>query len=406
MYTDPLRVHSQNKTESGAAIRRLLPQRIVLFSFLVALCLSACVAPGRTTYDANASRQAIIAGFDDIRVYADALGKQPNINFWLPRAGTDTVSYLSISSGGAAGAFSVGVLKGWSDSGTRPQFDIVSGVSTGALIAPFAFLGPEYDNMLVDLYTDGTAEALTDMKFLPRGLLGPSLLKQEPLRHLIETHLTAAIVDRVAAEHHKGRRLLVLTTNLDSQRAVSWNMGEIAASTRPDKVALFQNVILASASIPGLYPAVLIKARSDDLSFEEMHSDGGAASQILTFPDDWLVGEAGDQWPVDRRLQMYILVNNALMPEFSQARNNSLAVIARAYSVLVKAQTRSALAATYAFARQRGIGFHVASIEEQVPFSIVDPFDTAYMNVVFQLGYCGARDRTIWRSHPAFSPEL
>ena len=165
----------------------------------------------RDSYDADASRQASIAGFDDIRVYADAPAKQPNIDFWLPRAGTDSVNYLSISSGGAAGAFSVGVLKGWSDSGTRPQFDIVSGVSTGALIAPFAFLGPEYDNMLVDLYTDGTAEALTDMKFLPRGLLGPSLLKQEPLRHLIETHLTAAIVDRIAEEHQKGRRLLVLS---------------------------------------------------------------------------------------------------------------------------------------------------------------------------------------------------
>jgi len=153
---------------------------------------------------------------------------------------------------------------------------------------------------------------------------------------MVERHLTREILARIAAEYRKGRQLLVLTSDLDSQRAVIWNMGAIANSDRPEALKLFQDVIIASASIPGVFPAVLIKAKFQGQEFEEMHSDGGSASAILTVPDGWMVGPGTDDWLAGRKLNMYIIVNNALMPEFSTTTNNVLGVLARAIPRLLR----------------------------------------------------------------------
>ena len=365
--------------------------------------LFGCMAPDRIPYGLSVASTASIAGFEDIRVYADSSGSLPQSRVWLPAAAHKEINYLVLSGGGAGGAFSVGVLTAWTDKGQRPKFDMVSGVSTGALIAPYAFLGPAYDEALVELYTSGIAQELVDMKFLPKGLLGPSLLKQEPLRKMVEQYLTQDILAEIAAEHRKGRRLLVLTSNLDSQRAVIWNMGAIADSKRPDALKLFQDIIIASASIPGLYPAVLIQAKSGGRSFEEMHSDGGSASQILTIPEGWMASSDKVKWPEGASLNLYIIVNNALMPEFSTTRNNTFTVMARANSTLIKSQTRSALVATYVYAQKNGIRFRVASIDKQVPYTMIDPFNTGYMRAVYNLGYTEMSNGTLWKDRPSFS---
>jgi hypothetical protein len=204
-------------------------------------------------------------------------------------------------------------------------------------VAPYAFLGSSYDDRLVDLYTSGVAKDLIDAKWLPTGLLGTSLLKQEPLRRMVEKHITADLLKGVAAEHRKGRRLLVLTSNLDSQRAVIWDMGAIANSGRPDALRLFQDVLIASASIPGIYPAVLIRAFRQP-RVEEMHSDGGSGSQILTVPDGFMTTVNPAKPRPGVRLNMYVLVNNAQMPEFANVRNSTLSVMARACAIQVKSQ--------------------------------------------------------------------
>lgn len=374
-----------------------------LFVILLLAALAGCMAPDRIPYGSKAATAATINGFDDIRIYADSNGTLPQGRAWLPAAKHKEVNYLVLSGGGAGGAFSVGALKAWSDKGTRPEFDIVSGVSTGALIAPYAFLGPDYDDILVDLYTSGIAKDLVDVDFLPKGLLGPSLLKQEPLRKMVEGYLTPEVLAKIAAEHRKGRRLLVLTSNLDSQRAVIWNMGAIAASNRPDALKLFQDVVIASASIPGLYPAVLIKASGEGSAFEEMHSDGGSASQILTIPEGWIANADKGEWPKGQKFNMYILINNALMPEFSITTNNTFVVMARASSSLIKAQTRSALLATYAYAKKTGIRFRMASIDAQVSYDFADPFNTNYMRAVYNLGYAKMASDSLWKDSPAFT---
>jgi hypothetical protein len=378
-----------------------------LTAILLLAFLAGCLAPDRIAYGPKVATVANIDGFRDIRTYADTAREQSDQSLWLPVARHKEINYLVLSSGGGGGAFSVGALKAWSDAGTRPQFDIVSGVSTGALIAPYAFLGSAYDQALVDLYTSGVAETLIDADFLPKGLFGASLLKQEPLRAMIERYLTRDVLSKIAAEHRKGRRLLILTSNLDSQRAVIWNMGAIADSGRPDALKLFQDIIIASASIPGVFPAVLIKAKSGEQSFEEMHSDGGSVSQILTIPEGWMTGRPGkDEWRKGRRFNMYVLINNALMPEFSTTTNNTLAVMARANSTLIKAQTRSALIATYLYAQKNGIRFHVGSIDLQVPYKMTDPFNTHYMRVLYTLGYARMASGRLWQDRPLFIDSL
>ncbi len=368
--------------------------------FTLAL-LAGCMAPDRVAYTPKAAANANIEGFGDIRIYADTTRLDGPAWLTIPRH--KDVDYLVLSGGGAAGAFSVGALKAWSDRGGRPEFDIVSGVSTGALIAPYAFLGRTYDDTLVDLYTSGVAKELVDADFLPKGLLGPSLLKEAPLRRMVERHLTPDILAKVATEHRKGRRLFVLTTNLDSQRAVIWNMGAIANSARADALKLFQDVVIASASIPGIFPAVLIKATAGGQAFEEMHSDGGSSSQVLTIPEGWMVNPQIKAWPKGLKLNMYVIVNNALMPEFATTTNNTFAVMARASSALIKAQTRSALVATYVYAQKNGIRFRVASIDAQIPYTMTDPFNTGYMRAVYNLGYAKMSSGSLWKDKPIFT---
>ncbi|MFT4184159.1 MAG: patatin-like phospholipase family protein [Rhizobium sp.] len=380
----------------GSPVRALL----VLLPFL--LVLTGCMQTLDRALDAKEADKAAIAGYGEIRAYLDdRFDEAPyDLHDWAPVTPRGKAVALMISGGGAGGAFSVGVLSAWSAAGTRPQFDIVTGVSTGALIAPYAFLGSAYDDTLAHLYTSGVAQELVRTKGFV-GLFGSSLLRAGPLRQMIEHYITPAILQQVAAEHRKGRRLFILTTNLDSQRAVMWNMGAIANSGRPDALKLFQDILTASASIPGVYPAVMIKAESGGRQFEEMHSDGGSASQVLMMPQAFLTGS--NRLPVKGRgIDFYVIVNNALMPEFAVTPDRTLPVIVRAYSIFIKSQTQSALTALYNYSRLTGAGFHLASINAQIPYSMFDPFNTNYMRAVYNLGYAEFAAGTLWKDKPVF----
>ncbi|WP_354492196.1 patatin-like phospholipase family protein [Mesorhizobium robiniae] len=352
--------------------------------------------------DATEAEEASIAGYGEIRIYRDARITAGDVRDWTPTTEPDGLDVLMISGGGAGGAFSVGVLAAWSASGTRPQFDVVTGVSTGALIAPFAFLGSDSDKTLVHLFTSGVADDLVATKF-PVGLIGSSLLRSTPLRRMVEDTITPAILRRVADQHRKGRRLLVLTTNLDTQRAVVWNMGAIANSGRPNALRLFQDVLIASASIPGIYPAVMIEAESGGRRFQEIHSDGGSTSQVLILPQA-ILASTNPLVPSKRQsVAFHVIVNNALIPEFATTQNRTLSVIARAYSILLKSQIQSELTILYNYAKLTGARFHLATIGAQVPYSMLDPFNTSYMQAVYNLGYAGLLAGNLWKDRPVFA---
>jgi predicted acylesterase/phospholipase RssA len=401
---DPLfRIHSRALTVRFVTRRSV---QTLIFLLSAALVLSGCTHMSERAFDAREADNALIAGYGEIRTYRysprnEVLARHPD---WMVETQSDNKNILMISGGGGSGAFGVGVLAGWTATNTRPRFDVVTGVSTGALIAPYAFLGPAYDKTLVHLFTSGVAQELVAING-PFGVFGSSLLKPGPLKRHVERSITPNVLNQIAAEHRNGRRLLVLTTNLDTQRGVIWNMGAIAASGTPDALKLFRDVIVASASVPGVFPPVMIQATSNGRQFQELHSDGGSTSQILTPP--LLVENAlFSEGTVQQKVNLYVIVNNALIPEFAVTPNRAVSSLGRAYSTFLKSQAQSELTALYNHARRTGANFHVASIEVQIPYSMLNPLDRNYMQAVYRLGYEQTTSGALWKDTPAFPLKL
>ncbi|MBY5639256.1 alpha/beta hydrolase [Rhizobium leguminosarum] len=386
---------------------RRAPVFVGAWSSLMALCvlvsllpLGGCAAPARPKYTASEAARAQILGFENIRAHVDDQRPPKSVyDPWRPVTDKDKPAMLAISGGGAGGAFSVGILSAWSELGSRPSFDVVTGVSTGALIAPFAFLGSEYDERLRSLFLSEEPRSLVDINWRGLGVLSASLLQGDALREMVEDNITAGILSQIAREHRAGRRLLVMTTNLDTQRAVVWNIGAIASSDRADPLPLIRRILIASASVPGIFPPVSIKTVVDGRPIVELHSDGGSSAQFFTLPEHLIVApdHAGEE-----NLHIYVIINNALIPEFSMSPGKALPIMARAYAILLKSQTKQGLIALYNFGQRSGIELDIASIDQQVPYSMADPLNGAYMRAVYGIGYQKALDGSLWAQRPEF----
>lgn len=377
-------------TAAGVVLRRAA-------AWAALLALGACASLPRVPYDEAEARRAAVPGLPSVRTWADA----PDPAFVAaiqagPRAMATAggrATYLALSGGGGDGAFGAGILSGWTRSGTRPSFTIVSGVSTGALIAPFAFLGSGYDGVIEDLYTSGIAETLLESPDPVSAIFGASLFSNDRLRSLAARYVTPEIVAEVARERERGRFLLVVTTNLDSQRPVLWDMGAIARAGTPQAVALFRDVLVASASIPAVFPPILIDAEADGRAFQEMHTDGTVTSSVYTLPRSYL----GGRRPGARRLtDLYVILNAKLGPDFKLISNRTSEIGSRSFSTFVKEQARADLARTETIARGRGIGFHIAAIGPEVPLASDAGFETAYMRRLFELGRAKAESGRLW----------
>ncbi|WP_244489879.1 MULTISPECIES: patatin-like phospholipase family protein [unclassified Rhizobium] len=381
------------KTPLGAALASILVFAVVIST--------GCAAPERLTYSASEADRAQISGFENIRTHVDDPRSPASTHDpWKPVILKDKPTMLAISGGGSGGAFAVGILSAWSELGTRPRFEVVTGVSTGALIAPFAFLGSDYDEQLRRLYLSGETRDLIDIEWKGAGIFSPGLLKGNALRSNVEQNITGEILRRIAIEHRGGRRLLVMTTNLDTQRAVVWNIGAIADSRRPDALPLVRQILIASASVPGIFPPVSIRIVVDGRQIEELHSDGGSSAQLFTLPEHLLV--AHNDQAKGQNLHIYVIVNNALIPEFSMSRERALPIMGRAYGILLKSQTKQGLIALYNFAKRAGIDLDIASIDEQVPYSMLNPLSADYMRSVYRIGYEKALGQSLWAKYPVF----
>lgn len=306
------------------------------------------------------------------------------------REGTGAV--LALSGGGANGAFGAGVLVGWSEKGDRPEFDIVTGISTGALSAPFAFLGSDWDDELRDAYTGGQASSILSPRALA-GLIHPSLYSSAPLRRLVEQNVTPELLSAIAAEHAKGRRLLVVTTNLDSQESVVWDMGQLASQGDEQALLLFREVLVASASIPGVFPPVMIAGLQGEQIIEEMHVDGGVNMPFLGVPEDIMA--AGQRTPGAERASLYVLINGQTGRTPGVVRGSLPAILTRTYESMSKATTRTHLAANAAFAARNGAAFHVASIPTDADASALN-FEHDSMVRVFEIGRTRALAGDAW----------
>jgi hypothetical protein len=319
-------------------------------------------------------------------------------NLGLAVGGSPGPAYLAISGGGADGAYGAGVLNGWTASGTRPEFAIVSGVSTGALIAPFAFLGPSYDQLVRDLYTSGVAESLLASPRLQSVLFGSGVFGSQPLRKLVDQYVDQPMLARIAVEYARGRCLAVVTTDLDAQRAVVWDMGRIASYGNPAAVELFRDVLTASASVPVVFPPVLINVAASGRTIQEMHVDGAVTWPVFTMPAAFLLSNARPE----RRLTLdvYVLINNELDPEFRVVPERNVDIAGRAVSTMVKDLTRAVIFGTYQFARANGHRFNLSYVDAKgLPDSGLG-FDTAYMRRLYDYGYEKARSGRSWQKEP------
>ena len=276
----------------------------------------------------------------------------------------------------------------------------MTGVSTGALTAPFAFLGPRYDPALRSVYTTYSTSQLVTKQPV-RGLLGGSALSSNaPLARVIASYITEDFMREVAHEHSRGRRLLIGTTNLDAQRPVIWDMGKIASSGDPEALALVRNVLLASAAIPGVFPPVYIKVQVNGQVREEMHVDGGTTNQVFLLPTQIRTGTTDAKLGINPIRRLYIIRNGRVAPQFEVVKSSALAIAGRSISTLIKTQGIGDLYQMYEFARSNGVAYNLAYIPGDFPDTSTEAFDTAYMSKLFDLGVELGQSGGGWKKTP------
>jgi predicted acylesterase/phospholipase RssA len=308
---------------------------------------------------------------------------------------------LVLSGGGFNGAFPAGLLKGWSESGTRPKFDVVTGISTGALIAPFAFLGPECDADLERAYTTVKPGEIFRPRFLLSLPWADALADSEPLRRRIKKEITADMLARIAEEHREGRRLYVGTTNLDSQELVVWDMGAIAAGDDPQKLALFHEILLASCSIPGLLPPVEINITIDGRRYSELHADGNAGASLFLPSQLQSMRSRLPDSSEEGRTNVYVVIAGKLTPERKTVPRQLYHVTEFSLRSLIQSQMESDLQRVFLLTRMTGANFHLAAIPDDVPTpTSAMSLDPKTMRQVFESGRQFGRVNSRWQAVP------
>lgn len=382
----------------------------------LALLLTACSTLPRNALPVELSGQATVPGMPVVRAYGGALspdmmadlvhsfGQESSRDFPVASDGLIHYPHIALSGGGQNGAFGAGLINGWSEQGTRPVFKIVTGVSTGALMAPFVFLGPEYDDELEQFYTTTSSPNIfTQLRILPQLVRGESLLDTLPLQMLIAKLIDEQFIGQVARAHGQGRRLYMATADLDSQQFVVWNMGLIAASGKPGALDLFRKVMLASSSIPIFFPPVLFDVEADGRRYDELHVDGAVSSTVF-----YSAGVFDFQAALDSsqsrgkpgREDIYIIHNGqiAALPGITERRLTSIGF--RSLDMAARATVTGDLFRIYASAQRSQAGFFWVTIPGEVSLDSEQMFDPATMRRLFDLGYEKGRAGGFWYMSP------
>ena len=366
------------------------------------------------------TEKAVIPGIPNARFWLDhdltafiqsVIQDTQRENEALARAGKPTdppppIHFLAISGGGDAGAFAAGLLSGWTVEGTRPEFKVVTGVSAGGLIAPFAFMGSGYDDVIRTVSTTlGPGDFFH--RNLLTGLAGDGMADSKPLSRIIAKYVTKEFLDAVAAEFARGRILEIGTTDLDAGRPVTWNMGAIAASKAPGALELFRKIMLASASVPGAVSPVMFDVEIDGKQFQEMHVDGGVIAQVFAYPPSILMElQKATGTPLRREIRVYVIRNGRLEPEWSEMKRRTLRIGGRAISVLTQAQGINDVSRIYLTAKRDGADFNLAYIDSDFSYPHEEEFDTQYMNQLFEHAYELAVKGYPWHKMPPSETSL
>ncbi|HEY3887963.1 MAG TPA: patatin-like phospholipase family protein [Caulobacteraceae bacterium] len=363
---------------------------------VVSLAMAGCVTIPRASFTADEEAAAAPPGFGVIRYDQRTPALADMLRATLKPDAEGNINALALSGGGANGAYGAGLLSGWTASGRRPTFQVVTGISTGALTAPFAFLGPDWDPALRRAYLGKQTQEVLQSRG-PAALLTPGFYSRKPLEELVHSYITDDMLRAIAAEHAKGRRLLVATTNLDTEQLVVWDMGAIASRGGPEAKKLFEQVLVASASIPGLFAPSMIDVQSGGRTFAEMHVDGETESAFFAVPQTLFLAKQPD--PPPYKVRLFIIVNAKLEGKFEVTPDRTLAVGWRAVDAVIKANMRSVLISTFQFCRQYGCELEVASLPENVDDAAFN-FKGDHLQSLFDAGVAGGTQGTAWSDQP------
>ncbi len=372
---------------------------------LAVFFLSACSFIPRDRFTSSEQSTARIPGIPAARFWVDGSREELSAFFRESTvasgiATTGGFDVLAISGGAYDGAYGAGIVTGWTATGTRPKFTIVTGVSAGALTAPLAFLGPEYDGAVAEAFTEGASQFLGDLGGV-FSLLGSSDVRRSSLVDLVDKFVDLKLLRAIAAEHARGRRLYIVTTNLDAQRGVVWDMGAIASSG-PSARELFRDVLVASASIPGVFGPTYIEVEANGRRFKEMHVDGGATTQVFILPDVILATGMGLANPRGAPTHVWVVINNHITPQFEVVESGLLPTISRSFSTLIKSSSKQTLFATAEFVgRER---FNLTFIDNRFDEwlktnygpDVTPGFNETYMRALYRYGNEKVRSGRAW----------
>jgi len=360
----------------------------------VILCvtLAGCVTLPRTPFTQADQASASPLGFGQVRYAAEDETLALMLRQSLKPDAKGEIDALAISGGGANGAYGAGLLYGWSKNGQRPEFQLVTGVSAGALLAPFAFLGPEWDNELHQAYFGPTIAHLMRPRLL--SLLTPGLYSKAPLEELVRSYVSDRLIKAVAAEHAKGRRLLVGTTNLDTEQLVVWDMGAIAAKGGAEARNLFTSVLVASASVPGAYAPSMIEVEGAGHRFSEMHVDGQTEGAFFAIPQSLFL--ANPVTPPPFRAHLFIIINGQVDSQFAVTPRSTIPILGRTIDAGGKAAVRSIIVSTAQFCQRTGCELSVSSLPSTAKDDSTD-FDQTHLESLFAAGEAGAMTGSGWR---------
>lgn len=380
---------------------------LIILVFLISGC-----ARVRHAVPENLLNDVRVFGMQDVRAFSGSpndsfkkdfikvLEQEEKEEHSLFNSGTNrNYCMLALSGGAANGAYGAGLLNGWSRSGTRPVFKVVTGISTGAIIAPLAFLGSGHDDTLKELYTKYSTKDI--LRIHPSR---NAFASTKPLEYLIERYFDTELLKEITIEYNKGRRLYVGTTNLDAQQLVIWDMGKIASIGGDNALKLFRKVILASASIPIALPPVYLEAEANDEKYDEMHVDGGVIKQVF-FLYDVIQGieKAAEEKGVDIykiQYKIYVIRNGYTDAVWEEIPDKIPAIAERTIETMLNTQSVGDIIYLYAFTRARNGDFNLASIPVTHVSKAKELFDPVEMQALFDLGFEEASQGYPWRKLP------
>ena len=388
-----------------------------LLIIFTALLVSSCYKHTRNALPEQYVDEADIADMPGIRAWGDKHSEVFQKDFELSiqqefqtkskgyNLSNQEIDILALSGGGSYGAYAAGVLNGWDASGTRPSFKLVTGISTGSLIAPFAFLGGKYDQEIGQLYTSINTNDIMERKSLLSIATGtPYVADNAPLAKLMKRYIDEKMLRDIAKAYSEGRRLFIGTTNLDAQRLVIWNMGAIASSGRPDAPELFRKVMLASAAMPVAFPPSMIKVEAGGSVYDEMHVDGGVSTEVFFYGDLIDIAKARKALNIKEKpiVRIFILRSGQIRHHYKPVDLKIISIAGKTLTSLTSSQAIGDLYRIYTITRRDGIDYNLGSVPDDYVSNSKEPFDPDELKRLYDLGYDMAKSGYPWEKYPPF----